>query len=297
MPQPSPVSAKPENQATPAVKKAEPQTAPTKAEPTPVAPKSQPTHAPTKEVTTVPTPEAKMEPTSVKMETPATAASTQNKLETTLTPTAPKVLPITGENQTLAASTTEPIIPTIAPVQQTVVTPNVEVPNTDVPKTLTVESKEKAVKVELSVTEFAQAEESKPDPPKVKVETDVAAASSVPVTEATVALTSPIGAEVAMDGGVPGTETKPEFSASAEMQPDDQIKLTEPIKSLQHVELEPKSQEPQLVLETEPLTEADSKEVADKLVEKCIDVTSTPEPQPISTKNITIKVRKAPLHK
>lgn len=290
LPQPSPVSAKPETQATPATKKAEP---------TPAATKSQPTPAPIKAVPTVPTPKEKMEPTSVKMETTATAASAQIELETTLIPTTSKVSPVAAEKQPLAASTAEPIIQTVAPVQQTVVTPKVEVPNTDVPKTVPVENKEEAVKMELSVTEFPKAEESKPNLSKVKVEDGVTAASFFPLTEATVVPTSPIAAEVAIARVVPGIETKPELSAPErvikEVQPGDHNELTEPTKSLQQVEVQPKSQEPQQVLEEESVRAVDSKEMADKLIEKTIDITSTSETQPVSTKNIIMKVRMSPL--
>lgn len=297
MPQPSPVSAKPETQATPVTKNAEPKTAPTKAEPTPVATKSQPTPAPIDAVPTVPTPKAKMEPTSVKKET--TAVSAQIKLETTPIPTTAKVSPVTAEKLPLAASTKEPIMPTMAPVQQTVVTPKVEVLYTDVSKTVTVGDKEDVVKMELSVTEFSQTKESKPDLSKVKVEPGVDAALCIPVTEATPITPSPIPAEVAMAAVFPRTETKPELSAPEriikEIQPDDQIKGTETTKSLQQVEVRPMSQEQQLELVVEPIIVADNKEVADKLVEKIIDATSTPETQPVSTENIIIKVRTAPL--
>lgn len=288
MPQPSPISAKPETQATPAAKKAESKIAHTKTEPTPVATKSELTHATTQDVTTVTTPKAEAEPISVQMETTATTASTQNKLEITLTPTVPKVQPVTAENQ----STAENSMP---PVQQTLIAPKVEVPNTEVLKTGTVESKEEAVEVKPSETEDVK---SKPEPPKEEIEATVA--SSVPVTETTVAFTSPVAAEVAMFGVVPGTEAKSELSASGkitkEMQPHDQIKLTEPTEPLRQVDLELKSQEPQMTLEIESLTTADSKEVAEKLVEEITDVTSIPESQPMPAKNIIIKVRMALLH-
>lgn len=288
MPQLSPVSTKPETQATPATKKAEHQTAPSKAEPTPVATKSQPTPDPIKAVPTVPTPKAKMEPTSIKMEITARAASAQIKADTTLIPTA-RVSPIAAEKQPLAASIAESIIPTMAPVA----TPKVEVPNADVPKTITVGNKEEAVKKDLSETEF-----SKPDYSKIKDEAGVAAALSFPVNEVTLVPTSPIAAEVVMAGVVPETETKPELSAPEiivkEEQPYDHIKLTDTAKSLQQVVVQPKSQERQLVLEVEPIIAADRKEEPDKLVEKIFDVTSTPDTQPVSTKNIIIKVRMLP---
>lgn len=271
-----PVSAKPETLTTPATKKAEPKTSPTKAEPTPAATKPQPTPAPIKAVPTVPTPKAKMEPTAV---------SAQIEIETTRIPTTAKVSSVTAVKQPLAESTAEPILPTMATVQQKAVTPKVDMPNIDVPKTETVETREEAVKVEPG-----------PELPKVKADAGVAAASSFPVTEPTVVPTSPLAAEVAVDGVVPGTETKPELSAAPEMiimkvQPDDHIKPTEPTK----VEVQPKSQEPQLVLGVEPVIAADSKEIADKLVEKITDITSTPEIQPVSTKSIIIKVRIGPL--
>lgn len=291
MPQPSPISAKPEIQATPATKEAEPKIAPTKAEPTPAATKSQPTPAPIKAVPTVPSP--KMEPASVKVETTPTAAATQ--IETTLIPTTAQVSPVTEEKQPQAAPSAEPTIPTMAPVKETVVPSKVKVPNTDVTKTVTMETKEEAVKKELNITKFPTAEESKPDLPKVKFEAGVAAASSFPVTEATVVPTSTIPTEIALGGDVSGTETKPGLSATKrtvkEVEPDDHIKLTEPTKSSQQVEVQPKTQETPLPLKIESVIEEDSKEVADNLVEKITDVTSTPETQPVSTKSIIIKVR------
>ena len=103
-----------------------------------------------------------------------------------------------------------------------------------------------------------------------------------------------------MAGVFPLPETKPELSAPEKtikgVQPDDYIKLTEPTNSLQQVEEQPKSQKPQLVLEVEPVTAADSKEMADTLVEKIIDIPSTPGTQPVSTKNIIVKVRMCPLY-
>lgn len=291
MPQPSPTSAKPETKTTLVTKKAESKTAPTKAEPnttpamaeaTPVVPKSQPTPTPIEAAPTVSTLNAKMEPTSFKMETTVTAASAQIETETTIKPTTLKVSPVTAEKQPLAASTGESSIPTMDPMQQTVVTEKVEVPNTDVPNTVTVGEKEEVAKMELSVTELPKTEDTKPDFSKVEAD----AASS----EATVVPGPPKGA---MAGVIPGTETQPELSAPnriiKEVQPDEN-KLTEPTKSLQKIEVQPKSQEPQLVLEVEPVIAADSKELADKLPEKTVDITSTLETQPVSTENIIIKV-------
>ena len=278
MPQPLPVSAKPETQATLATKKAEPQATPTKAEPTPVATKSQPSPAAVKKVPTVPTPKEKMDPTSVKMDTMAKAATAQ------IEPTTEKVSPGAAEN----ASTAEPPIPTLTPVQEMVVTPKVEVLNTDIPKTVTVGDKEGLAKVEDSTKESYKTEESKSDISKIKAEAGVAVASSLQVTEATVVPTSTIAAEDAMSGIIPATETQPELSAPErivkEVHPDDHIKLAVEVKS--------KSQE-QLPVEAEPAIAADRKEVADKLAEEKIATTSIQETQPVST-NIIIKVRVGP---
>uniref|UniRef100_A0A8D0CU74 Zinc finger piccolo-type domain-containing protein n=1 Tax=Sander lucioperca TaxID=283035 RepID=A0A8D0CU74_SANLU len=95
MPQLSLVSAKPETLATPATKQTHRKTSPTKSEPTPVATKSQPTPAPIKAVPTGPTPKAKVEPTSVTMETTSTADSAQIEMDTTRIPTTVKVSPVT----------------------------------------------------------------------------------------------------------------------------------------------------------------------------------------------------------
>ncbi|XP_035520783.1 protein piccolo-like [Morone saxatilis] len=288
IPQPSPVSAKPETQSNQATQKAEPKTAPTKAELIPMATESQPSPVPIK---AVPTAKAKMEPTSVKMGTTATAASAQIELETTLTPTTAKVSPVTAEKQPLEASTATSVIPAMAPVKHTEVTQKVEVPKADIPKTLKVGGKEEAVELEYSVSEFPKTEESKPDLSTVKVEAGVIA-SAFPVTKSTVSLTSPIAAEVAMAKVVPETETQPECPVYEEIikevQSDDHIKLTEPTQSLQQVKVQPKSQEPPLVMEVEPVVAADSKEVADEQVKKIMDVTSTTVTQLVSTENIII---------
>lgn len=281
MPQPLPVSAKPETQATLTTKKAEPQATPTKAEPTPVATKSQPSPAAIKKVPTVPTPKEKTDPTSVKMDTTAKAATAQIK------PTTEMVSPVAAEKQPLA-STAEPPIPPLAPVQEVVVTPKVEVPNTDIPKTVTVGDKEGLAKMEDSTKESYKTEESKPDISKIKAEAGVAVASSFPATEATVVPTSAIAAEDAMSGIIPATETQPESSAPErivkEVHLDDHIKLTVEVKS--------KSQE-QLPVETEPAIAADRKEVVDKLAEEKIAITSTQETQPVSS-NMIIKVNMGP---
>lgn len=279
MPQPLPVSAKPETQATLTTKKAEPQATPTKTEPTPVPTKSQPSPAAIKKVPTVPTPKEKMDPTSVKMDTMAKAATAQ------IEPTTEKVSPVAAEKQPLA-STAEPPIPPLAPVQEIVVTPKVEVPNTDIPKTVTVG--DGLAKMEDSTKESYKTEESKPDISKIKAEAGVAVASSFPATEATVVPTFAIAAEDAVSGIIPATETQPESFAPErivkEVHPDDHIKLTVEVKS--------KSQE-QLPVEAEPAIAADLKEVVDKLAEEKIAITSTQETQPVST-NMIIKVRKGP---
>lgn len=260
VPQSSPVAAKLETQATPATEKAEPKTAPTKADLTTAPTKSQPTSTSMKEIPTVPTPEPIMEPVQAEPTT-ATPASTQIKLETTVS----KVSPVTEEKLPLAA---ELSVPTLATVQQTLVTPKAEIPNTEV--TVTVEIGEDAV------TELPRAEGFS----KVKAESGLSAVSTVPVTEATAVPISCIAADATVDRVTTATETKPE------------IKSAEPTKSLPQAEVQPKSQEPQ----PRPVIEADIKKVADKLVEKITDVTSPLEKQPVSTKDIDIKVRRGHLH-
>lgn len=290
MPQPSVVSAKLETQNAPTSKMAEPKTALAKAESTPIATKTQPTTAPIKTLPTDTT--SKMEPTSVQMDTTPTKASTQIEPEATTA----KITPVTEEKLPQAASSAESAM---APEQKTDEPPKVEVSTTDVPKTVPEDTQEEAVKMEHSVAEVHITEESKPDLPKVKAEADVAVTSAVPVTAEEP--TTHLAAEEALaDGDVPGTETKPELPAPEavikEAQPDDHIELTEATKSLQQEKVQPKTQETQLVLEIEPVTEADSKEVADKQVKKIIDVTAPPETQTESTENI-IKVRMNHLYK
>lgn len=257
VPQSSPVAAKLETQATPATEKAEPKTAPTKADITTAPRKSQHTSASMKVIPAVPTPEPIMKPVQAEPTT-ATATSTQINLETTIS----KVAPVTEEKLLLAA---EHSVPTLATVQQTLVTPKAEIPNTEVSKTVTVEISEDAV-IELPRAE---------DFANVKAEV-----STVPVTKATAVPISCIAADVTVDTVITETETKPE------------IHLTEPTKSLPQAEVPPKSQEPQ----PGSVIEADIKEVADKLVEKIIGVSSPLEKQLVSTKDIDIKVRMGPLY-
>lgn len=296
MSQPSLISTKPEAHATLAIQKAEPKTTPTKAEPTPAATKSQPTPANINTIPTVSSSKANTEPTSVMMETMATAACAQIELETAIIPTTAKDLPVTEEKQPSTVSRAEPSKTNMAPFQEIAVTSNVIVPNTNAPKAVTVTDKDEAVKMELSVTERPKTEESKPNLSKVKVEAHIAVASYYPVAETTFVTTSPIAAEVAMTGVVQSTDTQPELPAPEriikEVELDDHIKLTEPIQFLQEVEVQPKSHKPQL--EAKPDIAADRKDVATKLVEEIIDtveVVSSPETQPVSTKNIIIKVR------
>ncbi len=253
MPQPSPPSAKPETQATLATKKAEP---------TPVATKSQPTPAPVEAEQTVLAPKAKMEPTNKKIETMVT----QIECQTTVIPTTAKVSPVTAEKQPLAASTTEPSMLAMALVQQTVVIQEVEDQNTDVSKIVTAGDKEEAAKMEFSVTEYPKTEESKPDISKVKVEAGVDVA--LPLTETTVILSSPFAAEMTSAEVAPGTETQKELAAPEmimkKAQPDDHARLAEPTKSLQQVEAQPESLEPQWAVKVEPVVEGGGV-VADKL--------------------------------
>lgn len=248
-----------------------------------------------KAVTTVPTQKPKMETTSIKMEIMATAASAQIKIQPTRIPTTAKISPVTAEKLPLAASTAELMTPTMATVQQTSGAPKVDLPNPGFPNTVTEQIREESVKVELSEPEYPKVKESKPDLPKVKAEAGVASASSCPGTEATVVPTPLIAAEV-----VPGNETKTELSfpekTIQEVLTDDHIELTEPTQSLPQPEVQPKTQEPQLVLEVEPVIGADSKKLADKLVEKIIDITLTPETQNVSTKNIIVIVSMGPLY-
>ncbi|KAK2842186.1 hypothetical protein Q5P01_012386 [Channa striata] len=228
IPQPSPVSAKPETHATLATEKAECKTVPTKADPTSVATKLQPTSFPIKEVPKVPTPETKMEP--VKTESTTIEAST--------------------------VSTSKP-----------------EVPKEEVVKTVTMENIKKAIKLDLNETEIHKDQESKPDLPKPNFKEDVSVPSAFSMAGATVAPTSCVSAELTVANVVPGAETKSE------------IKLTEPIQPLQQVVVQPKSQEQQPV--GEQVIETDIKEVADKLVEKIIDASSS-ETQQVPRNNIII---------
>ncbi|KAK1888296.1 Protein piccolo [Dissostichus eleginoides] len=254
------------------------------------ATKPEPTTPPIKAVPIVSTKKAQMEPTSVKLETMAKAASAEIKTEIARIPTIATVSPVTADKQPLAASTAEAIIPTMASVQKTTEKGKVVVPTTNVPKTVTVENKEEAVKVEFIETKDSKAKDSKPDIPKAKAVAGEAEASSFPVIEATAVSTSSISAEVAMAKVVPETEKIAELSAHGkiikEVQADDHIQLTDLPTSLQQVEVQPKSQERQLVLEEQP---TDSKEIADKLVDNIIDITSTPETQQISTETVVIK--------
>lgn len=151
----------------------------------------------------------------------------------------------------------------------------------------------------VPVSTHQKIKESETDLPKIKIEAGIAAASSPPVAEATVESTSPIAAEDNLAVVVPGTETKPTATSAPERvireeQSHENIKLIEPTKSLYQIEVEPKTQETQLVLEAEPVIEAYSKKVDNKLVEIIID--DTPETQPVSTKSIIIKVRIGPLY-
>lgn len=261
MAQPLPVSTKPETSA--AAKKAEPQSIPKKEEPTPAATKYQPAAATIEEAPSVQTPKANMEATPVPKETTSTAPSAQIKVKTSVMPKTANVSLVATENQPLAAHTTEPRTTTMPPLQETEVTTNVEVSSRDVAMPLTAIDKEEAVKMEPSVTEHPKTEESKP--------------TAVP--------TPPVSSEVA--------GTQPELSAPEstimEVQPDDHIILTESTKSLQHVEAQPKSQEPQQ--EKEPVIATDNKHTAKEMVKEIIDVTSSLETQPVFGQNIIITVR------
>lgn len=261
MAQPSPVSAKPET--TAAAKKAEPQSIPKKTEPTPAATKSQPAPAAIKEAPSVQTPKANMEATPVPTETTSAAACAQIKVQTTVMPKTANDSLVATDHQPLAASTTEPSITTMPPLQETIVTTNAEVPSRDVAMPVTAIDKEEAVKMEPSVTEHPKTEESKP--------------TAVP--------TPPVASEVA--------GTQPELSAPEstimEVQPDDHIKLTESTKSVQQDEAQPKSQKPRQ--EKEPVIATDKKHTAKEMVKEIIDVTSSSETQPVSGQNIIITVR------
>lgn len=272
--QPTAVSAKPETHSTLALKEAVPKITPAKAEP--VTTKSQHTPATIKAMST--TANANKEPTS-------------EELETTVKPTTAKDLPVPAQSQPSVTSTAEPNITTIPLLHDKKASSNVEVPNIDVPKTVTVRDKEEALKMELSSTDHPKMEESKPNLSKVKVEADKAVSSYSPVTKATVVSGSHIAAEIAMTGVVQSTDKQRELSSSERIikQTADHIKLTEPTTSLQQVEVQTKSQEPQL--ETKPHLAADSKNVAGNLVEDNIDVTSSVETQLLTTKTIIIKVR------
>uniref|UniRef100_A0A665V4K5 Zinc finger piccolo-type domain-containing protein n=1 Tax=Echeneis naucrates TaxID=173247 RepID=A0A665V4K5_ECHNA len=257
-PQPSPVSARPETQATPA------------------SPKAQPTSA---AINTSP----KMEPSTVQPETAPTEAYPEIKLD--VTPTTEKISPTTEEKEPQAESEAE----STKSSQQRMEEPaKVELRITDVLET---ETKDEAVKKKQSVTEVTRADESQPDLAKVIAEADTAAASGVPLTEGTVEPTPTIAAEEAPTGVLPETEL--ELFATErilkEVQPHDHIEVTA-TTVLEKEEGQPKTQEAQLLLETEQVMEADSTDVADKLVKK-IDITSPPEE--LSTKSSVIKVRTA----
>lgn len=261
MPQPSPVPAKAEIQATPATKKAEPKTPTTKAEPTPEATKSQPTPSPMEAAPTVPAPQAKAESTPIKTDVVSTTtAPPQIKKEKTPLPTTAEVTSETVEKKPLPTSTIKSVTAAVAPVQQADVTPKVEVPNADVPKTIAVEKQ--GVEIYDDVTQ-----ERTTDFPKIKIEAGVATASSIPMTDT-------IAAHAAVPGVVPETEIKPEVSA-----PEMIIKEAKPMKSLQQVEVPPKSAE-QPISEVKPVTAADSRDLDFK---KTTEVTSAPELQPVST--------------
>uniref|UniRef100_A0A665V4J0 Zinc finger piccolo-type domain-containing protein n=1 Tax=Echeneis naucrates TaxID=173247 RepID=A0A665V4J0_ECHNA len=111
---------------------------------------------------------------------------------------------------------------------------------------------------------------SQPDLAKVIAEADTAAASGVPLTEGTVEPTPTIAAEEAPTGVLPETEL--ELFATErilkEVQPHDHIEVTA-TTVLEKEEGQPKTQEAQLLLETEQVMEADSTDV----------LTPTPSPK------------------
>ncbi len=73
--------------------------------------------------------------------------------------------------------------------------------------------------------------------------------------------------------------------------PDDHARLAEPTKSLQQVEAQPESLEPQWAVKVEPVIE-EGGVVADKpKTGKILDTASPSEAQPVSTENIIKKVR------
>lgn len=256
MGQPLPVSAKPET--TVAEKKAEPQSIPKKTEPTSAATKPQSAPAAIKEAPSVQTSKANMEATFAPTETTSTAACAQIKVKTTVMPKTTNDSLVETENQPLAASTTELSATTMPPLQETGAT--TEVPSRDVAMPVTAIDKE--AKMER-VTEHPKTEESKP--------------TAVPIPL--------VASEVA--------GTQPELSAPEstimEVQLDDHIILTESTKSLQQIEAQPKSQEPQQ--EKEPLIATDKKHMTKEMAEQIIDVTSSSETQAVSGQNIIITVR------
>lgn len=282
MPQVTPVSAKPSALSTPATAEVEPKTTPAKAELTSVVTKSQLTPDSIKSMPTAPTLKPKMEPMSVEKETTATAASEHVKIQPTHIAIKETVSPVLEEKQPLAAFTAE-----VMPPAKDTATLKAEVPNTDHNRTVTVEDREESVKVEFIEPQYPNAEESKVDLSKDKLEADVASASPLPATEA-IAVPFHFAAEV-----VPGNKIKPELSAPhkiKELLTDDHIELTEPTTSLPQAEVQPKSQEPQLVLEKQ----AAGKEMAEELIEKINDITLFPETQ-VSANNIIIQVSLCPL--
>lgn len=246
IPKASPVSVKPETQATPSTKNAEPTSAPTKKDLTTAVTKLQTQPAPITEVLKVQSPKTQ-KTELVKMETMATASS-----ETILRPA-------TADKQPLAV---EPTMQPVTAVQQREVSPKDEVPKMEV------ENNKEPVKMELdSMTEVPKSEESKPAMSKPKVEVDVSAASSFPVTEAPVEPTLPVASEMIVANIYSGTEPKLE------------IKQLEPAESVQ----EPQSQ-------FEPANEAGIRGVADKLPKNITDVQSSLETQPLSAKDVIISV-------
>lgn len=283
MSQPTPVPALPEIKDTPTTSMAEPKTTLTEVETTATKPQTAPTA--TEEV---PTTKAKVE--SVMTETMVTKPSTQSELETTPTFTTAEVSPTTEENQPLAA---EPFIPSAMEKQLADETTEVKESDIKSSETASMEKKEQEI-MNVSEEELTKVEESKPALPSTESEALVSAVSSSQMNEAENVPISTITAEVKVTRIVAETETKPEPSFPGgiitEIQPDEHIKLTEPKESLQQVELQPKSEEQQLVVK-ETVMEADVKEVIDKTVENITDVTSTPESTPVSTETQIIEVR------
>lgn len=247
MSQPSPTSAKKETNAVVSIKKEEP------------------IHVATKSQAISATIQAQPAPPTLKA---------QIELDTTVLSTKAKDSPVTAEHQLSVQSTVEISATCAAPLQETAA----------------VKDKVTTMKVGLSRIEPLKTEDSVPNLSKVKAETHITSSSHPPVTDTTAVSTSPVAGDIATDGVGQSKEKRPEMSTDErgiqKPQPDDDLRLTEPTKSLQQCEMQPESQEPHLDADKAPV----SKDLPSNQVEEVTDITSSVETQLASTKNI-INVR------